>query len=129
MNRIANIKINNMKTIKIFSILFLFLTGMNQQLFAQGKISTDTLTVKGNCGQCKDRIEEAAYIKGVKNAEWNKATKVLTVVYNADKTSLDQIAGAIAKAGHDNRLHLSTDKEYKKLPGCCAYRSGKCHDE
>ena len=118
-----------MKTINFFSILFLLLAGMNQSLFAQGKVTTDTIYVKGNCSECKVRIEEAAYIKGVKNAEWNKTTRVLTVVYNADKTTLDQIAIAVAKAGHDNRLHISTDKEYKKLPGCCAYRSGKCKDE
>ncbi|QLH45153.1 MAG: hypothetical protein HWD58_05815 [Bacteroidota bacterium] len=35
--------------------------------------ASDTLIVYGNCGQCKERIEEAAYsIKGVKHAEWNK---------------------------------------------------------
>lgn len=115
-----------MKTIQFFSILFFILSGLNLTVSAQGKLVTDTLSVKGNCGQCKDRIEEAAYIKGVKNAEWNKTTKVLTVVYNSEKTSLEQIATSVAKAGHDNRLHNSGDKEYNKLPKCCAYRSGKC---
>lgn len=96
---------------------------------AQGKVKTDTVTVSGNCGQCKERIEEAAYIKGVKHVEWNKATKVLSVIYNIDKTSLDKIELSIAKAGHDTRNHKSNDKEYKQLPECCAYRDGKCHHE
>ena len=93
------------------------------------KTQTDTLTVYGNCGQCKTRIEEAAYMKGVKTAEWNKKTKLLTVVYNGDKTSLDKVAAAVAKAGHDNRLHNASDKDYKTLPGCCAYRTGTCHHD
>lgn len=93
------------------------------------KIKTDTITIKGNCGQCKERIEEAAFIKGVKTAEWNKTTKILTVVFNTDKTSLDKIADAIAKAGHDSQLHTTADKAYKTLPSCCAYRTGVCeHD-
>lgn len=98
-------------------------------LFAQSAMKTDTITVFGNCGQCKERIEEAAYVKGVKSAVWNKTTKILTLVYNSTKTDIDKISLAIAKAGHDNRNHLSSDKEYKKLPGCCAYRTGKCDHE
>lgn len=93
------------------------------------KTQTDTLTVYGNCGQCKTRIEEAAYVKGVKTAEWNKKTKLLTVVYNSDKASLDKVAAAIAKAGHDSRLQTAAEIAYKSLPGCCAYRTGTCdHD-
>lgn len=93
------------------------------------KIQTDTLTVSGNCGQCKTRIEDAAYVKGVKTVEWNKKTKLLTVVYNSDKTGLEKVAAAVAKAGHDNRLHTAADTDYKTLPACCAYRTGVCHDE
>ncbi len=109
--------------------LMLILTLIQTNLFAQSKMKTDTVSVSGNCGQCKSRIEEASYIKGVKVAEWNKKTKVLTVTYNSEKTTLDQIELAIAKAGHDSKAHKSADKDYKKLPSCCAYRTGSCdHD-
>lgn len=119
---------------KVFSsILFgiLFLLNSNQ-LFAQqsNNSASDTLTVFGNCGQCKERIEEAAYsVKGVKHADWNKKTHILTLVYNRSKTDRKKIAHAIALAGHDTVLEKSTDKNYSQLPSCCAYRTGTCdHD-
>lgn len=118
-----------MKLIYSSIILCMMFILTTNNLLAQGKIKTDTVSVLGNCGQCKERIEEAAYIKGVKYVEWNKTTKVLTVKYNVDKATLDKIEMSIAKAGHDTRDHKASDKEYKQLPGCCAYRDGKCdHD-
>ncbi|GBL35436.1 hypothetical protein EMGBS15_10310 [Filimonas sp.] len=118
-----------MKNIILNISIMLIFSLIQTTLFAQGKMKTDTVTIDGNCGQCKTRIEEASYIKGVKQVEWNKKTKVLTVTYNSEKTTLDQIELAIAKAGHDSKEHKSTDKDYKKLPSCCAYRTGTCdHD-
>jgi mercuric ion binding protein len=112
------------------SILFLVMfTLVQTSVIAQTKMKTDTITVFGNCGQCKERIEEASYIKGVKHAEWSKKTKILTVLYNPKKTSMDKIESAIAKAGHDSNAKQADDVDYKKLPSCCAYRTGTCdHD-
>jgi hypothetical protein len=109
-----------------FMLLFALATN---QIKAQSKTITDTFTVSGNCKQCKTRIEDATYIKGVKSAEWNKKTHLLTVIFNTEKTSLEKIATAVANAGHDNRLAKATDNTYNKLPGCCAYRTGVCHHE
>jgi 2-phospho-L-lactate transferase/gluconeogenesis factor (CofD/UPF0052 family) len=122
-----------MKNIIFSSLLtslmaILSLSGMAQSN-DKNNIITDTITVAGNCGQCKSRIEEAAYIKGVKLAEWNKKTKILKVVFNKTKTDRSKIAKAVAEAGHDNAVLVSSDKKYKTLPECCAYRSGSCdHD-
>ena len=127
--RIINYKKYTMKhTIKIACMLLILAFATNQ-LKAQSKTITDTITISGNCGQCKTRIEDASYIKGVKSAEWNKKTHLLTVIFNTEKTSVEKIAIAVANAGHDNRLAKATDKTYNKLPGCCAYRTGVCHDE
>ena len=112
-----------MKHILLTCSLLLVFTLTQTTLSAHTKTVTDTVTISGNCGQCKDRIEEAAYIKGVKTAKWDKTSKILTVTYNNEKTSLDKIELAIADAGHDTRNHKSTDKAYKKLPSCCAYRT------
>jgi copper chaperone CopZ len=122
-----------MKNIIFSSLLtslmaILSLSGMAQSN-DKNNIITDTITVSGSCGQCKSRIEEAAYIKGVKLAEWNKKTKILKVVFNNTKTDRNKIAKAVAEAGHDNTILVSSDKKYKTLPDCCAYRSGSCgHD-
>ncbi|KXK43446.1 MAG: cation transporter [Chitinophagaceae bacterium] len=112
------------------SILTIMMLSISpNELSAQNKIKTDTLTVLGNCSQCKTRIEDAAYVKGVKQAEWNKHTKVLTVIYSESKTDMNKISQSISQAGHDTRLGNSSDKDYNQLPDCCAYRSGACHHE
>lgn len=95
---------------------------------AQSKWTTDTIHVSGNCSMCKKRIDEAAYIKGVKSADWNKSTKVLSIVYAPAKTQRQQIIQAVLKAGHDASGQRANDKQYNTLPDCCAYRTGVCND-
>ena len=110
----------------VFILLWAFATN---QIKAQSNVITDTISVQGNCGECRERIEDAAFIKGVKSASWNKEKDLLTVIYNAEKTSLEKISLAVANIGHDTRLHTGNEKKYKKLPSCCAYRTNACsHD-
>lgn len=92
--------------------------------FAQEKkdIATEKVKVSGTCSQCKKRIENAAYIDGVKRAEWDKSTKILTVTYRPSKTSLQKIEEHIAHAGHDAGDVKAPEEDYKKLPECCAYK-------
>lgn len=104
--------------------LFTMVSVINTQ--AQSKPVSDTLHVSGNCSMCKKRIEEAAYIKGVKQAEWNKNTRVLSLVYLPAKTNKQQITKAILAAGHDASSQKASDSQYQKLPSCCAYRTGTC---
>ena len=111
-----------MKTI-ILGILFLFTVQLNAQ---QKGIVTQTVLVKGNCEECKKRIENAADIKGVKLCVWNPDTKIATITFNADVTSLEKITQAIANVGYDAGTIKGNDKSYQKLPGCCKYRDGKC---
>ncbi|MBS1774092.1 MAG: cation transporter [Bacteroidetes bacterium] len=96
-------------------------------VIAQDKdIVTKTFKVDGNCGMCKKRIEEAAFVKGVKRAEWNKGTHVLTVTYKPSKTNDENILKSVAHAGHSSELVKTTDAEYKKLPECCQYKTNTC---
>lgn len=109
----------------LFASIFLFLC-LSISVQAQNKLKTDTISVKGNCGECKERIEEAVYkLKGIKTVSWDKKTKVLNVVYNPSKTNLVAIEKEIAKAGHDTPNQTASDAAYKTLPGCCAYRNGQ----
>ena len=48
---------------KTITIIIAILFSINSQ--AQTTIKTATIAVKGNCEQCKERIENAADIKGV----------------------------------------------------------------
>jgi len=91
------------------------------------EIITDTLQVSGICGMCEERIENAALIKGVKSVDWSVDQQALVVVYRADKISMEEIAKAIADAGHDNGLITSTDEDYDKVHNCCKYRDSDPH--
>ena len=109
-----------MKTI-LYMIVFAFsIFGSNVQ--AQDKISEDTIKVPGVCKMCKARIEEAALrSKGVKTAEWNQSTKLLSVIYRNDKTSKREIRETIEHIGHGYNLKGEDSVAYLNLPYCCLY--------
>ncbi len=82
---------------------------------------TETIKVSGNCGMCKDRIEAAAKVDGVTKADWNKDTKLLTLVYNPAMVKSDDVQKKVAAVGHDTEKFKAPDAVYAKLPGCCKY--------
>lgn len=94
--------------------------------FAQTDSRTDSFKVDGNCNMCKKRIEDAAYVKGVKRADWNVETHMLTVTYKPSKASEENVMKAIAKAGHNTEKVVSTETDYNKLPECCQYKTNTC---
>lgn len=111
-----------MRTIITFLLLFIALN-----YSAQDKtVKTETIAVRGNCEECKKRIENAADIKGVKLAVWDETTQIVTVTYKTDKVTLEQIEKAIAANGHDVNGLKADDASYNKLPSCCKYRDKKC---
>jgi Cu(I)/Ag(I) efflux system membrane fusion protein len=82
------------------------------------------LNVKGSCEMCKDRIEKAAKeVEGVSFASWETEKQVLHLNYDPDKTSVDDIAKAVAKAGHDTDKYKADQATYDALPACCKYRN------
>ncbi|HMY85374.1 MAG: cation transporter [Saprospiraceae bacterium] len=86
-----------------------------------GNITT-TFKVAGNCGMCKKRIEAAAKsVKGVKAANWDGITEMITITYNEQKTDLMEVHKKIAAAGYDTELVQATDESYNSLHGCCHY--------
>ena len=108
-----------MKSIKFLStILFLTISSM---IFA-GNNKTEAIKVSGNCDMCKTTIEKAAKITGVTKALWDKKTKVLTVVYNPDKVTSDDIQKKVAASGYDTPKFKAPDKAYNALHSCCKYR-------
>lgn len=109
------------------SIIILFIGVIfSIKIQAQSTIITSTLSVKGNCGECKERIENAVDIKGVKTSNWSEKTKIMTVTYDSKKVTLLQIEQAIAKAGHEASGIKADVAAYKSLPACCKYESADC---
>ena len=90
---------------------------------AEAKTVKTTFEVKGNCGMCQKRIEQAAQsVKGVTAARWNKTTGQLALVYDNKQTSPEKVQQAIAAVGHDSGKAKADQNVYDKLPGCCKYR-------
>jgi cation transport ATPase len=111
------------KTIYI-SIFLITLILPDEAYPASGDVETAEFKVEGVCGMCKDRIENGALIKGVKKAEWDKETEMLTVIYNPDKVELLDIHKAIAELGHSTEKVKAEETAYNKLPMCCQYDDG-----
>lgn len=115
-----------MKT-KVLSLVGMFLLGTSMA-FAQAK--TEKFEVKGNCGMCKTRIENAVkLVDGVTTASWEQETKMLTVAFDSTKTTVHKVQMAIAKVGHDTPMHIATGEVYNALPGCCKYDRSETKNE
>ena len=115
-----------MKTLKIavvaFMALFMFTNSNAQTGSKTSATKTESLKVSGNCGMCKERIETAAKVEGVTKADWDKSTKMLSLVYNPAVVKSDDIQKKIAAVGHDTEKYKADAKTYNSLPGCCKYR-------
>ncbi len=120
-----------MKTLRLFiSVVLISLLGLNLSAQAQGAKSagttkTETMKVWGACGMCKDRIEKTAKAEGATSAAWDSKTQMLTVSFDASKTSVDALGKKIASVGHDTEKYKAPDDAYAKLPGCCHYDRAK----
>ena len=54
------------------------------------------------CGMCKNTIEhDLAFEKGIKTAQLDVDTKILTVEYNPKKTDVDKIRTRVTKIGYN----------------------------
>ena len=118
-----------MKTVKII-IVALLAIALGSNSYAQthdhykmnmGTTKTETIKVWGECETCQAAIEKAAKVDGVTKANWDKNTKILTLVYNPSKISNDDIQKKVAAVGYDTEKYKADDKVYAKLNACCKY--------
>lgn len=110
---------------KILIVLIGILFSFSSVSYAQEKkIDTAYFHTDGVCKMCKERIENAGLVKGVKFIEWNKETGQTMVVYKTSKTNSETIQKAISEAGHNTTAHKCSPEAYDKIPGCCKYMDG-----
>lgn len=109
-----------MKIIFVLSILLMAAPGYCRT--GTPADSVVTFKVSGVCDLCKKRIEDALELKGVRHAEWNIVSKMLTVSYDPSKISLRRMVNKIAEAGHDSYYRQAPELAYNALPSCCHYR-------
>ncbi|NNF01264.1 MAG: efflux RND transporter periplasmic adaptor subunit, partial [Bacteroidia bacterium] len=78
--------------------------------------------VYGNCSMCKKNIE--ASLKGVNGlfyADWDQESKMLSVQFDPEKVSTEEMKERIAAAGYDTETHKASDEAYESLPKCCQF--------
>ncbi|GAA4301388.1 heavy metal-associated domain-containing protein [Nibribacter koreensis] len=110
-----------MKTLKIW-MLALVMTGFASLAFAAGGKKGDEVKFKTSavCGMCKATIEKGlAYEKGVQKAVLDENTKIVTVTYDAKKTSPEKLKKAVNELGYDADDSPATPRAYDRLDACC----------
>jgi copper chaperone CopZ len=80
------------------------------------------IPVSGNCEMCKETIEEALKIPGIKKASWDPEIKILEVDFDPKKISLRDIRQKVADAGYDTDSLKADARAYSELHECCRYR-------
>jgi copper chaperone CopZ len=101
------------------TILSLFFVLFSTMSYGQKSITIQIQT-SAQCGDCKERIEgKLNYIKGIKFAELNDETKIVTVKYDPKKIELIAIKQTIAKIGYDADEVKAAKEDVEKLPKCC----------
>lgn len=104
-----------MKTVIFALFVALFATAANAQ-----KLQTSTIKTSAECGDCKERIESKLnYTKGVKFADLDLESQVLTVKFKADKITLAEIKKIISEVGYDADEVKAVPEKQKQLPLCC----------
>ena len=88
------------------------------------KPKTETVKIKTSaiCEQCKETIEKKlAFTKGVmeSNVDVDSKDKIVTVIFNPKKTTVDKIRKSIAEVGYDADEVLAMPAGYEKLAECC----------
>lgn len=112
----------------LFSFLLLF-TGSqpleaavshSNTVVAPPKTERVQIQTSAVCGMCEKTIKQSLMkVKGVKEAQLNMDTKVVTVVYQPKFTNPDALRTAISKVGYDADQVPADPAAYEKLHACC----------
>lgn len=104
-------------TIVLLSILFIAPAKLSAQ---KAKLDTVKIKTSAECDMCKTKLEtELGRSKGVKSANLDLGTQVITVVYNSSKTNPGKLRTIIANIGYDADEVKANNRMQKKLPDCC----------
>lgn len=112
-----------MKSLRIIVISLILGFTLNQSIAQSKTTIVDTLWVGGNCEMCKNRIENALDLKGIKKAKWTAKDQKLVLVYKPNKVKMENITQALLDIGHDVENLKAKDSVYATLHHCCKYRS------
>src|SRR6187402_3241827 len=101
-----------MKSFKYFLPFIILITSFDLAAQGKNKDSIVSFRVNGACEMCKERIEKTLKVRGVRSAEWNVDSKMLTLVYSPTIVSLLKVHKIIAGVGHDTEFEKAKDAIY-----------------
>lgn len=108
-----------MKT-KTIVLSVIILLGLSSLFAQQSKTETIKIKTSGQCSMCKERIEKAlVFEKGIKSADYDVETAVVTVKFNNTKTTPEKIKQVVVLTGYDADEMIADSLAYSKLPNCC----------
>lgn len=112
------LKFDHMKKFIItLGLVLAALISVHAQTSSKAYVEIQTSAV---CGHCKASIEKAVEgIEGVKFAELDLETKIVSVKYDEGKTNADAIRQAIVQAGYTADKVPPIKEAYDKLDPCC----------
>jgi copper chaperone CopZ len=87
-----------MKSFKYLFTIVMLITSFDVTAQVKNKDSTVSFRVSGACEMCKERIEKSIKIRGVRSADWNVDSKMLTLVYSPYIVSLLKVHKIIAES-------------------------------
>lgn len=125
-----------MKKIVFASIMAIFIL-TSGSLYAQetSKYEVVKIKVSMTCDHCKQTIEKnIAFEKGVKDLDVNLETKMITITYNKEKTSPEQLEVAIQKLDFKTEIievsctghNGTTDHKCNKSKADCKQSKKSC---
>lgn len=97
-----------------------------------------TTSPEMQCANCENKIKtNIRFVKGVKDIVTDLKTKTVTVKYDADKTTVDNLISGFAKINYKATVQdgkaapsccggKSTGKSEKKAGGCCGGAGSSC---
>jgi copper chaperone CopZ len=106
-----------------FLLLLLFKTlhagSMNFPADEKTSISVPSIV----CGKCVKNVTKALKnVDGVIKVKVDLDSKIATVTYDTEKTSVPDLENAITAAGYDANNKTADPKAYEKLDDCCKIR-------
>ncbi|AKQ45984.1 MerP [Rufibacter radiotolerans] len=110
-----------MKTLKLWMLTLVFTASASIGFAQDGKKGQEVkFKTSAVCGMCKATLEKGlAYEKGVEKASLDVNSKVLTVTFNGQKTSVEKLKKAVNELGYDADDAPATPRAYERLDECC----------
>lgn len=107
-----------MKTKMFVTIIAVAMLVLTATTFAE--VKTASIHTSAVCGMCKMNIEKASNsVDGVQKSTVNLDTKVATIIYDTDKTNINNIRKSISLAGYKADNVKPNKKAYKSLSSHC----------